>query len=135
MRSAFGSTMQQQIDTTGSGGMYGYSGAIASDPAHQTHSSFMRGAGGREDYEDMLMRDDDELNMSGQFSPPHEPEEPHHRSGFPGTSGKLDGSDANDIDSPYADLGMKQNVGVRGADDMLLGSMVGVPRQHGISSE
>ena len=87
----------------------------------------MRGAGGREDYEDMLMRDDDELNMSGQFSPPHEPEE-QHRSGFAGSSGKLDGSDANDIDSPYADqTQMKQNVGVRGADDMLLGSMVNVP--------
>ena len=56
------------------------------------------GAAGNEDYEDMMMANDDELNMSGQFSPPHEPEAPR---GFT-SSNKLEGADMAEIDSPYA---------------------------------
>lgn len=56
------------------------------------------GAAGNEDFEDLMMANDDELNMSGQFSPPHEPEAPR---GF--TAGnKLEGADMAEIDSPYA---------------------------------
>lgn len=75
-----------------SAGMLGYSDGIGGQGRGLQGSS--------EDY-DMMMRDD-ELNMSGQFSPPHEPEEP----GFTNNStNKLGGNngDANDIDSPYAD--------------------------------
>ena len=61
-----------------------------------------QGKSSHEDY-DMMMRDDD-LNISGQFSPPHEPEE----AGFINRVGEKLGGDSgeanNEIDSPYADL-------------------------------
>lgn len=44
-----------------------------------------------------MVNNDDDLNISGQFSPPHEPEEPR---GF--NSGKLDGVIEAEIDSPYS---------------------------------
>jgi len=50
---------------------------------------------GADDY-DMMMNN--EIDMSGQFSPPHEPEEPR---GF--TGGKVQEQVVADIDSPYAD--------------------------------
>mmetsp|Transcript_6405 Transcript_6405/g.8567 ORF Transcript_6405/g.8567 Transcript_6405/m.8567 type:complete len:91 (+) Transcript_6405:1491-1763(+) len=53
--------------------------------------------GGPDDFEDMMMSNDDELGMSGQFSPPHEPEASRDF-----TSGaKLDGAEMAEIDSPY----------------------------------
>ena len=53
-----------------------------------------------------MMMSNDDLNISGQFSPPHEPEEP---SGFgQGAAGKMEGEGA-EIDSPYAmDTAMKK---------------------------
>ena len=44
----------------------------------------MSGSGGGEDAADMMMSGEEDLNISGQFSPPHEPEEP---SGFAAGSG------------------------------------------------
>ena len=50
---------------------------------------------GFDDYDIMM---NNEIDMSGQFSPPHEPEEPR---GF--TSSKVLNTVVTEIDSPYAD--------------------------------
>ena len=73
------------------GGILGYSDGLD------------RGLTGSSDDYDMIMRDDD-LNMSGQFSPPHEPEEPGFSNSNANKLGGNSGDNNNEIDSPYADL-------------------------------